>query len=267
MTIQRADVQDLCTDAVFERGETYYEEGRIHDLDRVGDTVAATVQGSRPYDLSLDLDAEGFDPTCTCPYDGPGECKHVVAVLLSLVEAMPPDRGNRLDSALGSVSDDELRSFIRDELARNHNMRERFLAQFDTAEKTHEAYRDDVCRLFEDYATDDGLIADAIDFSHFTDVAERYRERGRYRDAITVYRGMLAGIDDNNHLVDGAYDHYAGVLSTALDGYLECAVAADLGPDEREACLGFLAERAEEGSPPNREPFARALNDLEDRLD
>jgi uncharacterized Zn finger protein len=229
-TVQRSTIREPCPDVVFERGETDHAEGRVHDVDRVGDTVTATVEGSRSYDLAVDLGAEGFDPSCTCPYDGPGECKHVVALLLALADGMPPDAGDRFERVLAEVDDEALRSFVRDELATEPGMRERFLARFGTAGKSWEAYRDDVDRLFDEHATNYGVVVDAIDFGHLTDLADRYRERERYRDAIAVYRGLLAGLDDNDRRIDAAYDHYAGVLTSALDAYADCVAAAD--PEE-----------------------------------
>jgi len=61
VSIREDDVRELCTTAVFERGTNYREEGRIRRLDRIGSSITATVQGSRRYELALDLEAERFD--------------------------------------------------------------------------------------------------------------------------------------------------------------------------------------------------------------
>lgn len=72
-------------------------------------------------------------------------------------------------------------------------------------------------------------MIEAIDFSRFTDLAERYRERGNYRHAATIYRALAEGIDENMNLVDAAYDHYAQAFRSTLDAYVECVSMADLG--------------------------------------
>ena len=79
MQITEDTIRGLCTAAVYERGETYLSEGRIQQLTRFDDTVTAVVRGSHDYDVRLDLAADEFDPYCSCPYDGPGVCKHVAS--------------------------------------------------------------------------------------------------------------------------------------------------------------------------------------------
>ncbi|WP_436932491.1 hypothetical protein [Halosimplex halobium] len=110
-------------------------------------------------------------------------------------------------------------------------------------------------------------MTEAIDFSQFTELGDRYRERGRYRQGAAVYRGLVAGIDDNMNLVDAAYDHYASVFQQALDAYVECLTEADLDLTESESHTAFLAERAETGAPGHRERFQRALSELESSVD
>lgn len=264
MPINENSIRDLCTDAVFERGENYRDEGRIRRLSRVDDTVTATVQGSRRYELTLDLSADRFTPQCNCPYDGAGECKHVVAVLLDLADGLPADEGERIERTLEDVGFEDLRAFVRDELAHNAAMRERFIAEFgDTPTKSAEEYRKEVDRLFEDHTDEYPVVVDAIDFSRFTDLAERYRERENYRQAAAIYRALAAGIDGNIHLVDAAYDHYAQAFTSALDAYVECVSLADLDADEQRAHVEFLSKRAnEEGTDYHREHFRTALTDL-----
>ncbi|WP_210424895.1 SWIM zinc finger family protein [Halorussus halobius] len=44
------------------------------------------------------MTASAFAPTCSCPYAGPGACKHVVAVLLALTGELPADVDAQSDS-------------------------------------------------------------------------------------------------------------------------------------------------------------------------
>lgn len=268
MPIDQADVRDICTDAVFDRGQNYYTEGRIHERRRVDDSITATVEGSELYDVTLTLSESDFDPFCTCPYDGPGECKHVVAVLISLTDHLPEDEGARIDAVFDDIDTTELRAFLRDELAHDDAMLERFFAEFDAPSgKSHEAYRDDVARLFEEHTREYPVVVEAIDFSQLTDLGERYQNHSSYRHAAAVYRGLVAGIDDNIELVDGAYDHYTTVFRDGLDAYVECVTAADLSPPEYEAHEQFLEARIESGSDIHRDQFERALSNLRAALE
>lgn len=65
--------------------------------------------------------------------------------------------------------------------------------------------------------------------------------------------------------IDAAYDHYAKTIRTALDGYVDCVLAADPGPEAFERYVGVLEERAASDPPVNSEQFQRALDDLEER--
>ncbi|MFD1586465.1 SWIM zinc finger domain-containing protein [Halorientalis brevis] len=266
MDITESTIRDRCTDAVFERGQTYRDEGRIQRIERYGDVVTAAVSGSQLYDVTIDLDDEASTPHCTCPYDGPGDCKHVVAVLLKTAVTPPTDESERVEAILDDVPADDLRAFVTDALATDRDFRDRFLARFgDTTAKTVDEYRPEVDRLFAQHTADDSVVTEAIDFSQLFDVAEEYRTRDEYQAAATVYRALFEGIDDNIDLVDAAYDHYARAFQTALDGYVDCVLATDSDAEAFESYADVVAERASTGAAVHRERFQKALGDLEAR--
>ena len=265
MHLDQATVRSLCIDAVFERGQHYRQEGRIRRIDRFDDLVTAVVRGSSPYDVTLELGGDTIEARCTCPYDGAGVCKHVVAVLLDVAADPPPDESERVASVLEAVSVAELREFVRNALATEPTLREQFLARFGETDPSLEEYREAVEQLFDDHTQDYPVVTDAIDFSHFFETAEQYRDRERYLAAATVYRALFEGIDDNHDRIDAAYDHYAQALQAALDGYVECVDAADLTPEEFESYAGVLEQQATSEPTLNSEQFQRALADLEGR--
>lgn len=263
MQIDQSDIRDICTDEVFDRGQSYYAEGRIRERRRVDDTITATVEGSALYDVSVSLAASAFDPSCSCPYTGRGECKHVVALLLSVSDSLPPEESEQIDAVLDAVDAAELQAFVREELARDDELLERFFAEFGAqSPKSHEQYRTAVDKLFEEHTDEYPVVVEAIDFSRLTDLGERYRKRGHYQQAAAVYRGLVAGIDDNIELVDAAYDHYATVLRDSLDALVECVTA--VSGAEYETFEQFLVERIETGAAVHREQFERALSELQD---
>ncbi|QSG13467.1 SWIM zinc finger containing protein (plasmid) [Halapricum desulfuricans] len=113
MDVTEDAVRDVCTDAVFERGERYLTEGRIHEMHRVDTTVTAVVSGSRQYDVRVDLATNGFAPWCDCPYNGPGACKHVVAVLLRCVDDPPPAKAiNSTSRSMAPTPTNSVRSCV-----------------------------------------------------------------------------------------------------------------------------------------------------------
>ena len=109
MNVDTETIQDRCTDPVFERGQTYRREGRIQQLDRFDDLVSAVVSGSNPYDVTIKFGGRSLETQCTCPYDGHGDCKHVVAVLLAIADDPPEDESERIEALLADVPVEELR--------------------------------------------------------------------------------------------------------------------------------------------------------------
>lgn len=215
--------------------------------------------------MTVKLGGNSIDARCTCPYDGADACKHVVAVLLYAAADPPNDESERVEGVIQDISADDLQTFVHDVLATNSDLRERFRARFGDTYRSVEEYREEIEELFDQHTQDCPVVSGAIDFSHFFDVAERYRERDRYVDAATVYRAIFEGIDDNQHRIDTAYDHYARIMQTTTDGYIDCVLATDPGPEEFETHAGVLDERASTGAPTNRVFFFRMLGELDDR--
>jgi uncharacterized Zn finger protein len=265
MNLDKETIQKTCTDAVFKRGKDYRDEGHIQRIERFGDVVTAAVRGTSLYDVTVELGEKTVDARCTCPYGGAGECKHVVAVLLDVVANPPQDESERVEKVIQDVSSDDLRAFIRDALAIDPDLREQFLARFGDGSKSVEAYRDEIEELFDQHTQDYPVVTDAIDFSHFFEVAEQYCERERYRAAATVYRALFEEIDDNHTRIDAAYDHYAKALRSALDGYVDCVLAANPSDGEFEQYAGALEAQAMSEPRINEEQFRRTLDTLEDR--
>lgn len=265
MNVDEKTIRNLSTDAVFERGETYRTEGRIQQLDRFDDLVTATVSGSKLYDVTIEFGGRNLDTNCTCPYSGSGDCKHVVAVLLDIAAGPPEDESEGIGAVLDDVPADDLRGFVRDALAEDAELREQFLAQFGDEHKPVQEYRKEIAQLFEQHA--DPVVYDAIDFSRFFDIAEQYCDRDRYLAAATVYRAIFEEVDEKSNWIDGAYDHYAKTIQTAIEGYADCILATDPTPEEFDTYAGVLEARASTEPAINSEQFWRELDNLEERYD
>ena len=267
MELTEGAVREICTDAVFGRGERYLAEDRILDIHRTDTTVAAVVSGSRQYDVRVDLIADGFDPRCDCPYDGPEACKHVVAVLLRCADDCPPDEGRRLDAALEATDADDLRGFLREILATDAAVRERFFARFgESLTRSVDGLRAAIDRQFEETNPDYFVVFEPIDFSEWFDLAGEYRDRGRYASAAVVYRALVESLDENMERVGGVYDHFSQRFTRALDGYVDCVAADDINPEEAADAVAFLEDRTTSGTPLLSEHFERAATELEETL-
>ena len=97
-------IQERCTEQSFTRGLEYFHAGAIGNPTLHGYTLSATCEGTdmEPYRLSVELMPTGIAATdCSCPYDWEGDCKHIVALLLTYVEE--PDAIYSLDTLLATL--------------------------------------------------------------------------------------------------------------------------------------------------------------------
>ncbi|MGC9356736.1 MAG: SWIM zinc finger family protein, partial [Anaerolineae bacterium] len=86
LTVQ--DVRNWTNPSYFQRGQSYYNQGRIYNPRRQGQLIKAQCQGSmpEPYRVEITLGAKGIvSGHCSCPVGSGGHCKHSVALLLTWV--------------------------------------------------------------------------------------------------------------------------------------------------------------------------------------
>ena len=144
--------------------------------------------------VTVDFAGNNIGIQCKCPYDGRGDCKHIVAVILAIVDGPPQDDSERVETVLKDVSTDELREFVGDVLATHSDLRERFLARFADDHKSVEAYREEIAQLFEHHA--DPVVFEAMDFFRF------------FETALDGYANCVLAADPTAE----EFDTYAGVL-------------------------------------------------------
>ncbi len=99
-------IQDRCTKQVFARGEGYFYQEAIENAMFHDGTLSATCQGSEdtPYRVSVELTPTGIaDAECSCPYDWGGDCKHIVALLLTYVHE--PEEIRSLEPILTAIAE------------------------------------------------------------------------------------------------------------------------------------------------------------------
>ncbi|GAA3406361.1 SNF2 helicase associated domain-containing protein [Paenibacillus hodogayensis] len=91
----------LCGPLSYEKGETLYRDGCVsfHTFDTDANAFEAFVEGSRPFQIGIDIDGYGdVAARCTCPAPRPDGryCGHIAAVLLNLhhirQDGRSPDR-------------------------------------------------------------------------------------------------------------------------------------------------------------------------------
>ena len=103
-SLTKDDIRAHTAGGSFERGQQYLADGAVQSLDQTGPhTLKARVHGSNihPYVVRIEFDADDVTAVeCTCPYHGGSWCKHIVAVLLNVLE-----RDSRSTSEPAAVAD------------------------------------------------------------------------------------------------------------------------------------------------------------------
>lgn len=179
MTFSSDRLKEFCTTATFDRGVDYYEDGRVSRLDRYGETISATVQGSQttPYTIEIELatETDELPASCTCPYDESGYCKHVVATWLAVAEREPDDAQPAVEGRLERADPDELREFLRTEFADEPNLRRRFLATVNdqSSEQTLADYKRELASRYPVEDRQPPITGPSHQFSEFERRAER----------------------------------------------------------------------------------------------
>jgi len=84
--LSEENIRARATAASWQRGVNYFESGAVLDAVWREGMFTAQVEGSapEPYRVSVRLDEQGNiqEAFCSCPYEGSGDCKHIVAALL-----------------------------------------------------------------------------------------------------------------------------------------------------------------------------------------
>lgn len=132
IALNQQQIQSRTVGESYFRGETLYDERAIFLPVRRVNALSAMCVGSAAsaYRVTARLDHSGILETdCTCPYDWGGDCKHIVAMLLTYLQQ--PERFR-----IGKSLRDELMSLKKDDLVDIvEQMIERFTGLDDIVER------------------------------------------------------------------------------------------------------------------------------------
>lgn len=104
--VSEADLKRVMKNSSLRRARKYVR--RISNPVRQGQSLQARVQGSRLYEVEIDLVDGDVYAICTCPYDWGGYCKHIGAVLLKW---MAEPNAFQTETAVSPQKESELETF------------------------------------------------------------------------------------------------------------------------------------------------------------
>lgn len=204
-------IRGLATETSYVRGEDYADYGAVRNLVLEGETYRAHVYGTHRYTVRVWDDSGDVRSSCTCPYDWGGICKHIVAVMLSVLEQQElgqavktvgqpvvpdADASVQVDDLLASLSHEQLQAFIRLQAGEFPKLIDNlsiFAQGAVASDKTVEAYTAEIAADLADgsfrnpYAEDDYEDSysrdydedDGDEYDTAADILEPYRDTAR----------------------------------------------------------------------------------------
>lgn len=109
--LTRSTIEENTAGGSYERGQRYYEEGAVRQIEHEVEEVKAQVQGKQalPYTVHITYDSDGIkEVECSCPYHKGTWCKHIAAVLLALLDQSEGEAEASIDELLRGVNREEL---------------------------------------------------------------------------------------------------------------------------------------------------------------
>ena len=228
---------------ILERGRTYFDEGRVSDLERTEDGCTATVEGTEEYKVEILLEGDAIeDMLCDCPYAEDGNaCKHMAAVLFAVSAAEPskkkaPVKKERLTPAglVEKVPDSQLRPLLTELVSADEKLYRALLLRYGetSLDECMKTLKKELASIGRQYAGRDGTI----DYYHaggfseaIADHIQRQTETLLARNAPVL--AFQAGIDAlrkySDYSIDDSDGEYGLIMETMRDMCMGVLAAAD----------------------------------------
>jgi hypothetical protein len=250
---------------ILERGEDYYHQGAITDLNRnTHGTWIAEVEGNYDdYVVEIETNEKGEieDYYCNCPYDG-AICKHIAAVTLKLdEEGLITKAKNKKDSLLESswqqmvnnADAGELREFIIDFASHDKNLRHEIKLRFAKPESGPQKdnmafYQAQISACFDRYERH-GYIDYNAAFqatSHVEDFltkAENYLKKGHPEEAFGIAAAIVIESSIAIQNMDDSSGQCGGIIYGALK-IIETILTENKSPELNQSIFNWLKEEA-----------------------
>lgn len=247
------DIRNRATPESFRRGENYYRRGAIFDTVRRGNTLEGECQGSEymPYHLQVTLDRAGnIEATsCTCQYDWGGDCKHIVALLLTYLEAPEVfEERAPVKDGLAGRSREQLIALIREMIARYPDLQT--LIDRPIPDQQPEGRVIDMEPLRRELRQAVGTFGEWGDHRaehtvySIANLARQFEATGDWRSASAIYRAIIEESVVENHYPADDEGEFGAAVSNVLGRLVGCLDHEEVAGDdaERRAVLDRLLD-------------------------
>lgn len=242
---------------ILQRGEQYYSNGAILNLEENGGNWTAEVEGSEVYSVTVSLknDKEISEYFCDCPFDG-DICKHLVAVFFAIREEIKErvhipkknTKKNPFEDLLTKINAEEYSNFIGHYALKNKDFKtafEIFFADKDDQIDMGKKYTDLIRKLikkytsrgFVDYRSSSGL---ANEVSRLLDKGYELAHKNNYMDAFAIATSVLREMMNVLTCCDDSNGSLSGTTFNAIELIGTIANGEDIAFDMKEHIFGVL---------------------------
>ncbi|MFE3868384.1 SWIM zinc finger domain-containing protein [Flavobacterium sp. LS2P90] len=246
MTIENFENQIEST--ILKRGKEYFLKGNVEFFEEIKkNNWAAGVVGTDDYQIEIQLGSKGEIKSyeCTCPYDYSAECKHIVAVLYTIlkqkttevilekiVEKPSKDKKMSFEALLEKISLKEYQDFIKQYSKKDRNFKDTFELHFAEKDNTFnfekkytdlikKAIKSHTSRGFIDYYASNKL---GKELGKYGATIQQYLTNKNYRDAFVLCKVLVREVcpvfeycDDSNGYVAGCAEETFTLLSQLIE--------------------------------------------------
>ncbi len=251
----------------YEKGQEYFQDGRVAKIWEEDGVYRAIVRGTQSYHVSLRSRDEEVVYDCTCPFEGDGACKHVVASVFAFAadpsltpEVMSPHVNTKtlvIKELLSRMTPLQVEFFLETLLSKQPSLvddlniflqgqtltpititdyKARFRTELDRLDL--KVLLELWYREGEDYYEGDWDDRDIFSTDSLSDVVDGLmREAGKYEDnqnygeALKIYQALFEALCQKQETLEGdeaeLLDVFVGEAEKVVDRYVQAGIKTD----------------------------------------
>ena len=267
MDIKLPNFEQYVDDKILSRGMSYFKNGQVTSCEELSPgEFEAVVEGTEDYEVRLTVRRNMLKEfSCTCPYDYGNICKHIVAVLYYLKNEddalkIPDSRkepgrkpaakkgktvAEQVDEMLGSLSHNELKSFLKEQCLNDPAFRRSFLTGFvhKSSAESPDKYREQVRNILRGAKDKDrfinwaraGMVGKAV--HAMLNIAMKHVDTGNWLSACHICFPVAEEMVKALEFADDSNGDIGGNIETAFE-ILYSVAAAQIPEEIRVYLLG-----------------------------
>ena len=249
----RTGIRQASTPTSYDNGLSYYTAGRIQSAYIKGNVLQAVVAGTTKYRVEIkDAGLEGLVGDCTCSYNSKhyGICKHVVAVLMHLMDHLDEmlveedTRETTIKYMIGRIPTQDALDFLTTIMMDDEDIRQQFIKKFGLEHiRLQRDYRAEIDRMYRDAAEADGKVYSNLDFEGYFTNARESQHAGEMDSATRMFRDMSEIISERMIMVDDSDGYYTDCFIEALENMVESLVRERLPHEQKREYIAYLLGR------------------------